>query len=157
MNYQELEKISLTEEEIEFIKHTIINPELKNPECMKWFSWRNQITRIATSKENNNYEVIKQYERIREIENFFTILKEEYCTSIIELSQKLEIMDDIEKEFHTKVLLEYITIDMEDTFNYLEWTKAFEEDENDINDPFIQDMIKEITSKFCFLLKTTSA
>ena len=75
VNYDELEKLYLSDKEIEFIKQTIIDPDVMQAETRDMLSWRGTLERDILLQKTTDPKDIEQYERLREIEYLFKILK----------------------------------------------------------------------------------
>lgn len=144
-------EIVLNDKEIDFIRYTIIHTDLTNQKTREYFSWRSSLEFKVFSKQANKNEEF-QYNRLREIENFTNLLSDngipETIEEIIERSDD-QIIDNIEKDFYLKVLLQENWVEMENSI-YLEQLKEYfvEQEEQDLDEPFIQDFINKLQYNF---------
>ena len=146
IDYSEIEKLYLSTEEIEYIKHTIINPEIKpGSETLKWFSWRENIARTSRQNQETNHKLVEQYERLIEIDYLFTILKGDFSRTILDLNRKMEYCDKQTQEYDVRVMLENTMIEVETCVYEKELEKILiEEYEQDLEDSFVQELIKQL-------------
>jgi len=144
-------EIVLNDKEIDFIRYTIIYTDFTTHKTREYFSWRNSLEFKMLNKQANKNEEF-QYNRLREIENFTILLSDNGIPTtleeIIERSNE-QVIDNIEKDFYLKVLLQENWNEMEDSLHLDQLKRYFDEqEEQDLDEPFIQDLINELQYNF---------
>ena len=138
----------LTNEEIEFIERTIIFPDFTDEKTLNCFSWWNKLVLKVVNKTANQDEML-QYDRIRDIENLVTLLKGDIPDSILQYLEIMDTLDEREKTFLLKAMVEINMHEEENKFNLECLKKTLKEDyEQDLNEPFIENFINEAQNEY---------
>ena len=137
----------LNEQEINFIRHTIIKPDITNKNTQEYSAWENLLN-LKIIRNEATEEEVHQYYRLREIENFFTLISGFGIPETMkEIDRRFDehTIDSIERDFLVKVLA-LKSVDLaEDGMMLAFLEKHFVEvEEQSIEEPFIKDLINDL-------------
>ena len=137
----------LNEQEIGFIRHTIIKPDITNKNTQEYSAWENLLN-LKIIRNEASEEEVHQYYRLREIENFFTLISGFGIPETMkEIDRRFDehTIDSIERDFLVKVLA-LKSVDLaEDGMMLAFLEKHFVEvEEQSIEEPFIKDLINDL-------------
>jgi hypothetical protein len=141
----------LNEKEVEYLKWAIIYADVRDEKTKRQLDTYVRLSGKYRSKTISEEELI-QYNRLREICNFVDIITEdERPKSIEEINRRYEegYYDDIQKDLFSDMVVQQSMDEIEDKLNLDELVRYMKEvEEQDINEPFIRDLIKSIYTEY---------
>ena len=141
----------LSEEEVQYLKWVSIYSDIRTQETKEQLNWYLQLARKYSHKTASEEELL-QFNRLREIDNFVKIITEDERPEDVEdVVKRYEegYYDDMQKDLFSQMVIQQNFDTIEDMFSIEEIKKHLIEVEGqDINEPFIQDLIKQIFSEY---------
>jgi len=141
----------LNEKEVDYLKWAIIYADVRDEKTKRQLDTYVSLSRKYRNKTISEDELI-QFNRLREMCNFVDIITEdERPESIDEINRRYEegYYDDIQKELFSDMVVQQSMDEIEDKLNLDELVRYMKEiEEQDINEPFIRDLIKSIYTEY---------
>ena len=141
----------LNEKEVDYLKWAIIYADVRDEKTKRQLDTYVSLSRKYRNKTISEEELI-QFNRLREMCNFVDIITEdERPESIDEINRRYEegYYDDIQKELFSDMVVQQSMDEIEDKLNLDELVRYMKEiEEQDINEPFIRDLIKSIYTEY---------
>ena len=141
----------LNEKEVDYLKWAIIYADVRDRKTKDQLGIYVSLSGKYRNKTISEEELI-QFNRLREMCNFVDIITEdERPESIDEINRRYEegYYDDIQKELFSDMVVQQSMDEIEDKLNLDELVRYMKKvEEQDINEPFIRDLIKSIYTEY---------